>query len=207
MTCIKNVAGGSYLGVPDAVQSCLQKCSQIDLTSFNSLTLNVNIDGLPLFDSTFTNLWPVLGMVKEAIVVGPFVIGIFCGDTKPTSPDDYLKDFVLDMKILMQDGIDFNGQHFQLNLGAFICDAQARSWLKCVKGHTGYSGCERWTQEGNHVENRMIFPEFDAPARTNASFKQQIDDHHIRHLPLEQLNTGLVSQFVLDYMHLVCLGK
>lgn len=31
-------------------------------------------------------------------------------------------------------------------------------------------------------------------------------DHHVDISPLKELNVGFVSQFVLDYMHLVCLG-
>ncbi len=55
----------------------------------------------------------------------------------------------------------------------------------------------------------MTYPEFEARLRTDADFIAQLDeDHHLLNLlsPLAELNIGLVTQVVLDYMHLVCLG-
>jgi hypothetical protein len=53
----------------------------------------------------------------------------------------------------------------------------------------------------------VYFPVESAPLRTDASFRSQTDsNHHSGETPLLRLNVGLVSQFVLDYMHLVCLG-
>ena len=53
----------------------------------------------------------------------------------------------------------------------------------------------------------MTFPEFGARLRTDVSFDEMRDSaHHTDISPLKELNVGFVSQFVLDYMHLVCLG-
>lgn len=53
----------------------------------------------------------------------------------------------------------------------------------------------------------MTFPETNAPLRTDVSFNAlEDDDHHKGLSPFEELNVGMVSQFPLDYMHLVCLG-
>ena len=53
----------------------------------------------------------------------------------------------------------------------------------------------------------MTFPEVTAPARTNVAFDELRDEeHHLTVSPLKQLEIGCVSMFVLDYMHLVCLG-
>ena len=47
----------------------------------------------------------------------------------------------------------------------------------------------------------------DAPSRSDQSFFLRADnDHHHTVSPLINLNFGLVSQCVLDYMHLICLG-
>ena len=47
----------------------------------------------------------------------------------------------------------------------------------------------------------------DAPLRNDQSFSQRIDDdHHHEVFPSTNLKFGLVSQCVLDYMHLICLG-
>ena len=79
--------------------------------------------------------------------------------------------------------------------------------MKCIKGHTGHNSRERCTQEGVYFEGRMTFPEFDAPERTDEHFSCMVsEEHHISVSPLVELGVGCVSQFPLDYMHLVCLG-
>ena len=53
----------------------------------------------------------------------------------------------------------------------------------------------------------MTFPETSAPLRTNLTFDEMTDEeHHQGASPLQGTGIGMVSQFPLDYMHLVCLG-
>lgn len=53
----------------------------------------------------------------------------------------------------------------------------------------------------------MTFPETDAPLRTNDTFRTALDqNYHLKKSSLERLNIDMVQQFVLDYLHLVCLG-
>jgi len=104
-------------------------------------------------------------------------------------------------------GIFVNDNFFSVHLAAVVCDAPARAFVKCVKGHSGYYACERCTQEGAYFDNKMTFPDMNAPARTNQQFLSAADeDHQLGISPLVSLGIGCVSQFPLDYMHLVCLG-
>lgn len=69
-----------------------------------------------------------------------------------------------------------------------------------------YSGCDHCTQEGSYV-TRKIFPETHATRRTDESFAELRDENHHRgHSILSTLCLGMVTQFVLDYMHVVGLG-
>lgn len=69
------------------------------------------------------------------------------------------------------------------------------------------SGCDRCTQEGSYVSRKMTFPETRATRRTDDSFAELRDENHHRgHSILTTLRLGMVTQFVLDYMHVVCLG-
>jgi len=53
----------------------------------------------------------------------------------------------------------------------------------------------------------MTFPEISAPKRNDVAFDEMQDpDHHRGESPLSEMGIGMVSQFVIDYMHLVCLG-
>ena len=53
----------------------------------------------------------------------------------------------------------------------------------------------------------MTFPDANAPKRTDVAFDEMQDpDHHRGKSPLSEMGIGMVSQFIIDYMHLVCLG-
>lgn len=79
-----------------------------------------------------------------------------------------------------------------------------------MKSHNAYHGCERCVQHGTWLD-KVSYPEADAPLRNDSSFRSRSDEkHHMRRESslLENLPVpiGMVSQFVLDPMHLVHLG-
>ncbi|XP_073729979.1 uncharacterized protein [Misgurnus anguillicaudatus] len=206
-TEIQEKAGGKYyhFGVLKSIAGVLRQNTDI-LERINILELQVNIDGLPLYKSSATQFWPILGTVQNLVNEEPVTIGLFCGTCKPTSLDEYLQDFISEINELAN-GFEFEGVKLQLQLSSMVCDAPARAFLKNVKGHTGYHGCEKCTQEGLYLENRVTFPRNDMPLRTDESFRNKTDpDHHHGTSPLEQTSLDMVSGFPLDYMHLVCLG-
>ena len=54
---------------------------------------------------------------------------------------------------------------------------------------------------------RVVFPESNCPLRTNDQFLNLTDDgYHNGPTPLSTLSITFVCDFVLDYMHLICLG-
>ena len=204
---IKKIGSGSYyhFGIETNVISLIQK--DVHLQKIHSLHLNVNIDGLPIFKSSKTQLWPILGIATESYEKKPFVIGIFSGTSKPSCVDLFLEDFVQEMKKLIDNGIVCGGCRYSISINCFVCDAPARSYVKCCKSHNGHSACEKCIEPGNYENRRMSFPSTVAPLRTDVSFAEMIDeDHHLGHSPLSHLKISMVSAFPLEYMHLVCLG-
>lgn len=77
-----------------------------------------------------------------------FVIALFYGTSKPSSVDDYLYDVLAELDIVKTDGIMFKERKYEVKLRCFCCDAPARSFLKCIVGHTGYFACERCVIKG-----------------------------------------------------------
>lgn len=207
---MRGLAGGSYyhFGVAQSLCSQLSKLSQDSLHGVDTLTLQINIDGLPLFKSSLQTLWPIFAIVKELPEAGVFMIGVYGGTSKPTSVHDYLEQFIHDLKDVCGCGVQFNNKHYKVALpDAFMCDAPARAFLKCVKGHTGYFGCERCVRKGVSVAHRMTFPEISAAPRTNVRFAEMMEgEYQVEQSPLIGLGIGCITDFVLDYMHLVCLG-
>ncbi|PIK55221.1 hypothetical protein BSL78_07951 [Apostichopus japonicus] len=162
---IKNIAGGSYLHI-GIVTSITARLTQF-AKDFHSETvkLQINTGGVPLFRSSNVALWPILGKIKEIANCVPFVIGLFSGKTKLGSVNEFLTDFVDEMSKVEVDGIIFNSKHYPVSLDSVICDAPSRAFVKCIKGHTGYSVCERCTQNGVYRQNQISFPECEAGKR------------------------------------------
>jgi len=195
------ISSYSYLGVSDSIQNAIDS----PLLSY-VIELIVNIDGLPLFKSTNAQLWPILGSIFHSNLVFP--IAFFCGNSKPTSLDNFLSDFIEEVKKLTEEGINIKGKNYEFCLKAFISDAPARSFLKCIVGHTGYFSCERCVVKGEYHNNRVTFNGEDiCQARTKESFNLFLYDNHQKACsPLVNLNVDCILDFPLDYMHLVLLS-
>lgn len=71
--------GGQYwhYGLEKALRVCLKNINYCPLVE-----ININIDGLPLFDSSRVEFWPILFNIHEKYDIPPMVIGIYCGKGK-----------------------------------------------------------------------------------------------------------------------------
>ncbi|KAJ8967275.1 hypothetical protein NQ314_002970 [Rhamnusium bicolor] len=174
-----------------------------------SIKLNFNIDGLPLAQSSNSVFWPILGSLAENFYTDVFVIGIYHGYKKPDNVNDFLKCFVENLKDVLLNGIQWEEEIVKVHINCFVCDAPAKAFLTSVKTHSGYFACGKCTQEGDYYEHRVIYPEINSTLRTDDSFRERLqEEHHLQERSiLEDIKElGMVSQVVIDYMHLVCLG-
>jgi len=164
------------------------------------------VDGTPLFKSSNTSLWPILCMLKNADCSDPFVVGIYSGSEKPADASEFLSEFVAEVCNVSQNGVSIGGELYTIKIHSFVCDAPARAFLKGIKSHSGYAACEKCTEHGEYL-GKVIYPGTNAPLRTNVAFDEMADEeHHLEPCPLKPLSVGYVTEFGLDYMHLVCLG-
>lgn len=181
--------------------------SEFNTNEKKMLTLSVSTDGIPIGESNGVQFWPILIRLDQGKSREPRLVSLFRGENKPSSISEFFKYFVEEVKFLQDVGFTYNSVQYFVKISAVIADAPARSFVKAVKGHTGYHSCERCEEEGDYLENRIVFLGSNANLRTDISFINKVDsDHHIGNSPLIDLNLGLVSQVVLDYMHLICLG-
>ncbi|XP_046626161.1 uncharacterized protein LOC124307957 [Neodiprion virginianus] len=132
-------------------------------------------------------------VVHEPDIYEPVPVAIYAGSTKPKRVDEFLDEFIEEMNQLSANGIDINGRLFQVKIQSFICDTPARSFLKCVKGHTGYYACERCTVRGCRPGRSTVFPDADCPERSAEDFNRQRQrEHHNSVSPLLRLRPALV---------------
>jgi hypothetical protein len=205
---LKTIQGpGGQVGHFGIASGISKKMLTSGVSSVHSLlSLQFNFDGLPLFKSCSLEFWPILCLMWQ-YNTRPFVVGLYCGCKKPGNISEYMPDFICELGQLLQVGLDVEGIHYSVKIANFVCDAPARSFVKNVKSHNGYHCCEKCIQEGVYINNRMTFPETDCWLRTDDDFRKMTDEeHHHGRTPLLDLPIGLVTDFVLDYMHLVCLG-
>lgn len=190
----------------------LQRLVNPDIHNTKILKLQFNVDGLPLYKSSPKEFWPILGKVFfEPDVYEPFVIAVYCGAGKPKCVKEYLDEFVTELNQLLENGIVIEKSKFDVECMCFICDKPARSFLKGTKGHTGFYVCERCTVQGIRHERRTIYPSTDCEKRTDTSFRNEENkEHHIPSFKSPLLGIkppiDMISRFVLDFMHLCCLG-
>ena len=200
---VETKCGGDYcyLGLENGIKRKLEELNTDDV----NVNLIVNVDGIPLFKSSLIQAWPILCRFSESTL---FIVRIFCAKSKPSNSNEYMRDFITEFKALKQNGFLFNNIHRNISTKGFSCDAPAHQFLKCIKSHNGYFGCERCKVEGEYVERRMIFAEFDCPLRKDGEFDRMLYDgnHQLSESALSSTGILCVKDFALDYMHLACLG-
>lgn len=191
----------AYFGIENCITGLLRSDWK---PSSAKLLLTVNVDGIPVFHSTNDQFWPILVSVDNSI---PEIVAIFYGRSKPSPVEDFLADFLEEYKRLYIDGITYEDMKFTLDIKCFICDAPARALLKSIVGHTSKNACERCTAVASWLGRAVYNSSTDSPLRTDDGFAKLLyEQHQVKTSPLIEYKFKCVSQFSLDYMHLVCLG-
>lgn len=206
---------GSYwhYGLEFGLLTFLEKSISFHLTN-ESIDLMFNIDGLPLSNSSYNEIWPILGSIFETNYV--FVIGIYHSQVKkPVHIDTYLEDFIQEVNILIENGFTYQGKCLKVRIHTFCADAPAKASMLCIKAHSGYNSCTKCNVKGSYKERRTCFPDIIGEKRTDQSFVKHIDHQYhlkdqnvmlIQSLLENIIDFGIVSNVPLDYQHLLCLG-
>lgn len=131
-TVIQTVQMGDGLywhnGVRNSLLHILKRLSNVP----SEVSLIVNADGIKLSKSSKYEMWPILYRIHELPNIPPTVVGIYAGDKKPKTCEDFLRKFVNEMKDLMQDGLEVNQQIVFVKLRCVICDSPARAFVKGI---------------------------------------------------------------------------
>ncbi|KAF5285063.1 hypothetical protein FQR65_LT02376 [Abscondita terminalis] len=143
-TITRKMGCGSYFyfGIQKCIEDLFLKYKVNINNNTDTITMSVNIDGLPLHKSTGNSLWPILCVIKSIEVLADkiFVLGIFCGTTKPPA-NEFISDFVTESRKLCENRIQINKSVLNFRISSLICDAPAKSHIMAIKGHTGHFSC------------------------------------------------------------------
>lgn len=195
-----------HYGLRRSLIDFIEENSAMFLKFDNSIFLSINVDGLPLSKSSNSALWPILGCLIDYSIV--FLIGAYHGNKKPNDAALFLQDFVTEAIEIIRDGLTYKEKRYTVIIKQIICDAPAKAFILNVKAFSGYSSCTKCCVEGDFRKNRVCFLEINARKRTDEEFVNQTDDrYHLGRSILADIpNLGLVTNVVLDYLHVICLG-
>lgn len=121
------IPGGKYWH--HGLAACIGKWFA-NVSSDINISININIDGLPIHKSSKFQLWPILCNVFEMPELKPLPIGIFLGKTKPADINEFLAPFVDEAIPLILNGVSVNGHTVMVKIRCFICDSPARAFVK-----------------------------------------------------------------------------
>ena len=198
-----------YYGLESALKTFIVNYlyKKIDVNCINLIT---HVDGAPLATYSEKGLWIVA--CSETVLKLVKVIAIYYGEDKPDA-NEFLKISCKEILKFTKNGIEHEGKHYSVNFKVLVCDGPAKAYVLYVKGHSGYFSCTKCNIKGKYV-NRIHFPGGIGTLRTDEKFKNREyndplgDDYqlHGETILKDIPNFGLVTNVVLDYMHLICLG-
>ena len=203
-TTLIDVAPGKYyhFGLEEGLLSSVEEIGCWP----EKLEFDINIDGLPLTKSSNSQFWVLQGNVVG--LNSPFAIGIYHGYTKPSSAKILFEPFIQDYRRLQENCIDIgNDRKVPVSLRCIVCDAPAKAFVLNTTSHNSFNGCHKCQQRGKYIHRRVVYSSSKRDPRLDEEFENLCyEDHQLGHSPLAGLGIGLVSQTILDYMHVVGLG-
>lgn len=195
-----------YLGIKNG----LQKIISPEIYTEDKISILIHIDGMQIYKSSKVVVWPIIiKLYHENYISHPFVVGIFCGDSKPYSVQEFFYDFIIEVNDLIQHGVELSNKLYLFEILGIIVDSPARAFLKCCKAPGAYYACERCETSGVSVgEGRRqirVYPDMDCTKRTKLSFeiRNQPEHLHVNPTPLLEIhNFDPVKMMILDGTHL-----
>lgn len=175
----------------------------------SSIFIDVNIDGLPLANSSKSSVWPILGrIVLDSVDTEPFFIAAYHGLTKIEDVNEYLKIFVEELIKLGSEGFSHNGRVYFVFLRNILCDTPARCFVLVCPHYLSYESCPRCDIYGEW-DGQLLFIGTNFSLRDDSSYRSSLPEPFNYILsPFESIpGFRPVSQVPLDPMHLLYQGE
>ncbi|XP_041767659.1 uncharacterized protein LOC121591344 [Anopheles merus] len=206
---IQTVAGGEFWY--KGIYTNLKHLFKSNTPLVDEISIHLFMDGIPLHKGGPTQLWPILMRVVELPLAPIMMIAVFCGSSKPSCLEAYLRQLVEEANELISAGLQIGGKTLGFKVKAIIADLPARAFVKATTNFNGYHGCMRCTCVGewHRAGKKIIFDAVGAPLRTDEGFRRrECPGHHqVWRSPLEDLNKfDMVNDVPTERMHLSDLG-
>jgi hypothetical protein len=195
-----------FFGLEKFLFSALEKTNQ----AIKILEIDVNIDGCPIFDNSkeIGAIWPILCKINNFNFKSEvFVVGVYCGKSKPDNFNELLKPFVENF-ISLENNLMFNGNCIKVVIRSFNLDAPARASVCGIVGHNSFAGCPKCIVKGRRINNKTVFLDHYCTLRTDNDFRKKNHvEHHKNESVLEKIKQiDMIKSFPIDYLHNMLLG-
>lgn len=205
---IKNKSGMEYyfFGYRNQILATLSRYDEDTLNAVDNLIIKDNVDGIPLYKSSETSMWPLLAKIDNLKPSVVFPVLITIGNGKPIDLH-FLDDAITEMNELLSSGIVYGGKTFSVTFLAHICDTPARNMVKATKSFNSYHGCDFCVEKGYYDGKRMIWLRTEnLTKRTDSSFRsrEQPEHHKVHKSPYEGTECDMIMNFPVDFMHQGC---
>ena len=200
-----------HFGIRNCLQVVLSKWPD-ELEDGVVLNMQLNMDGLPVANSTKANVHPILARVRaHRFGSAVFCIGVYFGKTaKPDSSHMLMSEFNKEFLAHRETGYDVFGKRVFLEIAAVVCDRVERDLIKDTKNHMAHAGCDKCEvdAEGQDPDvGHVVYTDLDARLRTDESFSSRSQKKHHRseaRSSFELLGVGMVSKFPLNISCIWC---
>lgn len=169
---------GEYIHI--GLENQLNRILSTVKNNINKFQLLINIDGLPIFKSSYIQVIPISFCVLNNYELKHkvFPVGIYCGHGKPDNMSNFFKEFLDEYIQLFENGILLNGTLISIEIVGIFADAPEKCDILGNKGHGGYYSCTRCTVKGETINKRRVFTDIDCPLRTSEDFINWIDPEY-----------------------------
>jgi len=106
----------------------------------DKINILINIDELLLPKSQF---WSILIKIDKSGKVEPFLISMYHGESKSNNSNMFLLRFIEKMKILQEEGLNFNNKIVKVIISKVLYDFHAKSFTLCIKNFNSYQSCTK----------------------------------------------------------------
>ncbi|XP_052901537.1 uncharacterized protein LOC128309187 [Anopheles moucheti] len=206
------VPGGGQMWY-QGVECCLQHYFRNVVVTQNKFELNLSTDGVPVYNRSPIQMWPILMQLHNIPDVPVMVVGIFCGANKPSDAETFLRPLVTELNNLQDNKININGKEISISVRVFIADSPARALIKQVCYYNGVHGCMKCKGLGTSLKKpkKVIFEDTTADLRTDLDFRNEpcsAKGHRRGETPLTDLKHFDIVKDVTtsDILHLVHVG-
>lgn len=124
-----DIEGGKYLHL--GIRANL-KFVELEHPNVTQLTLNFSWDGVRLFKSSNTNIWPIVMNIKELPNLDVMLIGIFIGNSKPKNPNEFFYCFNKELMEIADDRyeveVGVSKKRCTIHNDYMTADTPAKTW-------------------------------------------------------------------------------